>query len=129
MKKFISKAILNSDKASAAKVDWSAAKHSVLEFGENHLRAAGFKIDYSAIESSTLELARSRFLAPKCVLTIEMTDGVIHHFSLRYSSFFKGDLPFAVKRKGIAVKSLWPKRILVFIALGYVIWRIVKGLL
>ncbi|MFA4828816.1 MAG: hypothetical protein WC855_10825 [Thermodesulfovibrionales bacterium] len=124
MKTFLCKAILNKEKTSEIGMDWATSKRCLLKIADDYIETANIKIPFSEIQSATLRIVPSAFFIPGCILSVVNTTGTVHHFGLRYSSYWKGDLPFMVERLSSHVPLLWPRRILILAILFWFIWKI-----
>lgn len=125
MKKFLCKAILNKKDSSDLGFDWAVSKRCIFKFSEDYLEVPGLKLQFAEIESATLRVIPSAFFVPGCVLSVKVTDGAMHHFGLRYSSFWKKELPFSVERSKSKPPLLWPRRILIVCLFAWIIWDII----
>jgi hypothetical protein len=94
--------------------------------GDDHLEAGKTKVAFSEIKTATLRIVPSAFFLPGCILSLETNTGDNHHFGLRYSSFWKKDLPFKVERKKVAVPTIWLKRLVIIGMFIFLIWSFVK---
>lgn len=124
MKTFLCKAISNKEKTSELGMDWATSKRCFLKVADDYIEAANIKIPFSEIQSATLRIVPSAFFMPGCILTVVNTTGTVNHFGLRYSAYWKGDLPFKVERLSSQVPLLWPRRILILAILFWLIWKV-----
>jgi len=92
-------------KATTAKGDqmkygynWLFARRSRLKVFEDHLECGDWKIKNEEIKEATLYSIRSILFFPGFVLMIK-TEEKTYHFGLNGGKYWKGELPFDVKRE------------------------------
>jgi hypothetical protein len=128
MKRFVCKAVLNSDTTTDIGLDWAMAKRGILSVDDSYIQMNDLKIPFSEISSAMIRIVPSAFFLPGCILTIKTERGT-HHFGLRYSKYWKGTLPFNVARTEVRVPYLWPRRIIAVVILFYMVFRIIESLI
>ena len=90
-----------------------------------HLECGDWGIDYSDIKNAVLCSFRSFFLRiPGHILTVETEDRT-YHFGLNgWGRFWKGDLPFEVKRENGKLGFTWFSIVMRLVLIGYVAYAI-----
>ena len=126
MKTFICKAILDKNRTPDVGMDWAISKRCLLSIGEEYLVAWGNKLMFSEIKKATLRITPSTFFLSRCILSIETRDGVLNHYGLRYSSFWKNELPFEVERINVNIPNVWFSRAFIVGMVLLIVWYLIK---
>jgi hypothetical protein len=124
MKRFACKAILNKATSSNLGLDWATANRCLLKVTDEYMEAIGKRIPFPDIVLADLRIVPSAFFIPGCILTVNTVAGMRVHFGLRYSSFWKNNLPFPVNRSSVTVPLLWPRRIINLAIFAWLLWWI-----
>ena len=124
-KRFSCKLISNKEEVSLLGKDWAYAKRCFLEFGNNKLIFPENDIYFNEIKLATMRIYRSAFFIQGCVLTIK-GDSFIHHFGLKYSDFWKAELPFKVERVNERPPFLLLRQSLIIILIIYVLYQLAQ---
>lgn len=100
--------------------NWVTSRRGFLKIFEDRLECGDWCIDYADINKAVLCSFRSFFLRiPGYILTVE-TEGRTYHFGLNgWGKFWKGDLPFQVKREAGKLRFTWFSILLRVILAGY----------
>ena len=92
-------------KATAAEGDqmkygpnWAFSRRAPLKVFDDHLECGNWNINTNEIENAVLYSIKSIFLFPGYVLKIE-TKEKCYHFGLNWGKFWKGELPFQIRRE------------------------------
>lgn len=104
--------------------NWMLSRRATLKVFEDRLECGDWTVPLSDVSEAVLYSIRSTFFIPGYILKIQ-TPGRTYHFGLNGGSFWKGELPFRVKRKkgklGYSVFSIIVRAVL-FGYLGYLLW-------
>lgn len=100
--------------------NWVISRRGSLHIFDDHLECGNWQIKYGDIHSAVLYSFRSFFLRiPGYVLTVETAERT-YHFGLNgWGPFWKGELPFAVKREKGKLGFTWFSIIVRLILVGY----------
>ena len=105
--------------------NWLLSRRARLKVFSDRLECGDWKIKREEISSAVLYSIRQSLVIPGYVLKVE-TDGKTYHFGLNYDSFWKGELPFPVKREpGKLTYSTFSIaiRLAAMGALAYFLWQ------
>lgn len=122
---FTCKAILDRNEMPNSSREWNRAKKYTLTFEEDGLAYGSIFTPYTEIESATLHIYKSAFFFEYGILRIETPTGN-HFFGIKYSDFWKGELPFTLEHKEEESPYILYRRILMIGIVVYIIWEIVK---
>ncbi len=104
-------------------LSWVFSRRAILQVWPDRLVCGDWAIPYSEIEEAVLFETRANFIIPCYVLRVKVGFS-IYQFGLNPSSFWKGELPFAVTRESMRAQFS-PFSVGVRVALiGYVIYLI-----
>lgn len=122
---FTCKAILDSEEMPRSSKQWTRAKKYTLTFKETGLAYGSFFTPYAEIEKATIHIYKSAFFFEYGILSLETTAGK-HHFGIKYSDFWKQDLPFRVEHNEEETPYILFRRILMLCIVAYIFWEFVK---
>ena len=122
---FTCKAILDKEEMPSSSKQWTRAKKYTLTFKDNGLEYGVFFTPYSEIEKATLHIYKSAFFFEYAILALETTAGK-HFFGIKYSDFWKEDLPFAIEHREEETPYIFFRRILMVCIIVYIVWEILK---
>ena len=104
--------------------NWVLSRRGILKVFGDRLECGDWRIPYSDISEAVLYSIRSILFIPGYVLRIQTKDRT-YHFGMNWGAFWKGQLPFAVRREkgklGYSVFSV-AVRLLLLGYLGYLLW-------
>ena len=107
--------------------NWVVARRAILRVTSDAFECADWKIPYCEIDDAVLFSTR-QLLIPGYVLRVRSA-GKIYQFGLNPGRYWKGELPFPVRREkaklGYSRSSLITR---VFLLFGFVLWLIGKFL-
>ena len=106
---------------------WVTSRRAILKIFDNHLECGNWTVNYSEIRNAKLYSFRSPVLrVPGYILTVE-TDDLTYHFGLNgWGKFWKGDLPFDVKREQGKLGFTWFSvivRVVLAACIAYKLWE------
>lgn len=113
MKKFLCKAIFDTENTSNTGFDWAKLKRCILKITENNFEINNRTIAFSGIQKMKLRIVPSAFFIPGSILSISMTNGSTHHFGLRHSKYWERDFDFPIEFQKVTVPLLWVRRTIV----------------
>ena len=119
-------------KATTAKGDqlkcgpsWAIAKRGFLKVFADRLECGKWIIPNASIKEAILYSIRSNLFIPGYILKV-VTDEKVFHFGLNWGGFWKGDLPFEVRREksglGYSISSLI-SRFVFLVCIFYFLWE------
>lgn len=104
--------------------NWLFSRRGMLKVFDDRLVCGDWSIPFSEISEATLYSYQSSFFIPGYVLKVQ-TAQKTYHFGLNGSAYWKGDLPFPVKREksnlGYSPFSV-VVRVLAVVCLVYWLW-------
>lgn len=107
-------------------LSWVLARRALLEVWPDRLVCGDWTIRYDEIRGAVLFSVRSSFLIPGYVLRIRHGKD-IYQFGLNWGRFWKGDLPFHVRReKATLGYSPWSLSVRIVIV-GLLLWQFAPG--
>ena len=104
-------------------LSWLASQRGTLRVMSNALEFGGLRIRYDEIDEAVL-IATSQMFIPCYILRI-LWKNRIYQFGLNPGSYWKGELPFSVKRERMRLGYSWFStlaRVIVALLLGYLVW-------
>lgn len=105
---------------------WLLARRATLKLYDDHIECGDWRIDYAEIREEVLSSFRSHLLRiPGYVLAIR-TDAATFHFGLNGWAYWKGELPFPVRREKAMLRMSPFSLIVRLLAVGYLaylVWR------
>jgi hypothetical protein len=122
---FMCKIILDSEQLPSSNKQWTRAKRCTLTIPAGGLQFKDIFIPFEDIEKATLHIYQSALFFEYAVLSIT-SGGKTHHFGIKYSEYWKGDLPFSVERVQEETPYLLFRRALMVIILAYIIMEIIR---
>ena len=122
---FACKAILDKEEMPSSSRQWTRAKKYTLTFEEKGLAYGTIFTPYSEIEKATLHIYKSAFFFEYGILALETTAGK-HFFGIKYSDFWKKDLPFEIEHREEETPYILFRRILMISILVYILWEVMK---
>jgi hypothetical protein len=125
MPPFACKVILNSEELPKLSRQWTRAKRCTLTFKKEGLWYLDLFTHYSEIDEATIHVYQSALFFEYGILSISTPTGR-HHFGIKYSEEWHGELPFAVKRIHEETPFLLFRKSLIFCIIIYIFWEILK---
>jgi hypothetical protein len=119
------KAIVAEGNIAGVALSWTMSRRGYLKIFDDQLRCGGWTIPYRDIEEAILFTGWGIFL-PGHVLLVR-TRKRSYKFGLNLGRFWKGELPFEVKRGGYRFRRSWTLiavRIATLAALAYCAWNL-----
>lgn len=105
--------------------DWTRAKSCKLSFTKNGLEYLDTITPYEEITQATIHIYQSAFFFEYGIFSIS-THHFTHHFGIKYSDYWKGELPFPVERIAEETPFILFRRSLIIMILVYIFWEVVK---
>lgn len=106
--------------------NWTYSRRAILKLFPDRLQCGNWSIAYSDVDEAVLYSVRAGLLRIPCyVLRLETSDGT-YHFGLNPGKYWKGDLPFPVRREVGTMRYSWTSLATRLVLAGCVIywlWR------
>jgi hypothetical protein len=106
--------------------NWLLSRRGTLRVFDDHLECGDWRIELAEIRSAILFSFRSTFLRiPGYILSIETPDRTFH-FGLNWGSYWKGELPFPVRRERGKLSYTWFSllvRLVLVAYVAYLVWH------
>ncbi len=121
------KSVLLEGSVAGAALSWTVARRGYLRIFNDQLRCGSWRIPYDDIEDAVLYTGWGLFL-PGHILLVR-TRKRTYKFGLNLGGFWKGEVPFPLKRDGYRIKGsrgLLVLRALLLALLGLIAWGIVQ---
>lgn len=122
---FSCKVILNSEELPRLSRQWTRAQKCTLTFKEDGLAYLDQFTPYTKIEKATIHIYQSALFFEYGILSISTLEGK-HHFGIKYSEEWQGELPFAVERIKGETPFLLFRKSLILCIIVYIFWELVK---
>lgn len=122
---FKCKVILDSDEMPKSSRQWTRAKRSELVIDSRGLTYANHFTSFNEIEEATIHVYKSALFLEYCILSIKNNNST-HYFGVKYSDYWKGDLPFEVKTVHEETPFLLFRKSLIILIIIYIFWEVVK---
>lgn len=122
---FKCKVILNSDELPRLSRQWTRAKRCTLIFEKDGLSYLDLYTPYSEIDEATIHIYQSALFLDYGIFSISTPAGK-HHFGIKYSEEWQGELPFAVERVNESTPFLLFRKSLILCIVVYIFWEILK---
>ncbi len=122
---FSCKIIKNSVELPKSNRDWTRAKRCKLTFTENGMEYLDTITPYEEITQATIHIYQSAFFFEYGIFSIS-TPHFTHHFGIKYSDYWKEELPFPVERIAEETPFILFRRSLIILILVYIFWEVVK---
>jgi len=121
----MTKAVCSKDGEEQSGFGWVTARRGILTVTDRELQLTGWVIRYDDIDEAVL-LSTRQWLIPGYLLRVRCRTGTTYLFGLNWGRFWKGALPFPVRR-GRARTRLSPLRLIIrgllLALLIYIVWR------
>lgn len=106
---------------------WVAARRGRLKVYDDRLECGDWRIDFDEIEDAVLFSFRSFFFRiPGYVLTVETPERTYHFGLGGWGRFWKGELPFGLRRETGRLGFSWfsiAVRVVLFGYVAYLLWQ------
>ncbi|KLU03610.1 hypothetical protein RISK_004037 [Rhodopirellula islandica] len=105
---------------------WITSRRARLRLFDDHLVCGDWTVHYEDIREAVLASFRSPILRIPGYVLSARTDDHTYHFGLNGWRYWKGDLPFPVKRANTRLRMSWLSMVARAILIGYVayaVWR------
>lgn len=122
---FICKVILNSDDFPQSNKQWTRAKKSKLHITGKGLSYEDYFVPFSEIKKATINIYKSALFMEYSILSIKHGE-TTHYFGLKYTDYWKGELPFALKTIHKDTPFLLYRKSLIILIVIYILWQVVK---
>lgn len=122
---FSCKLIQDSQELPKSSRDWTRARRCTLSFTDNGLKYLDFFIPYEDITKATIHIYTSAFFFEYGIFSIT-TNEFTHHFGIKYSDYWKEELPFPVERIAQETPFILFRKSLIILILIYIFWEVVK---
>jgi hypothetical protein len=122
---FSCKVILNSEELPRLSRQWTRAKRCTLIFEKDGLSYLDLFTPYSEIDEAKIHIYQSALFLDYGIFTISTPVGK-HHFGIKYSKEWQGELPFAVERVHESTPFLLFRKSLILCIIVYIFWEILK---
>jgi len=103
--------------------NWVVSRRGTLQVLSDALECGDWRIPYDSISEAVLFSTRQMFIP--CYVLRVAANGTIYQFGLNPGSFWKGDLPFPVKREKLRLKFSWFSivvRVILLASIVYWLW-------
>lgn len=125
LESFSCKIIPNSDSLPGSNKDWTRAARCTLNFTENGLEYLDYITPYAEITQATIHIYQSAFFFEYGIFSLSTAE-YTHHFGIKYSEYWKGELPFPVERIENETPYILFRKSLIILILIYIFWEVVK---
>ncbi len=122
---FPCKIILDHDELPKSSKQWTRAKKYKLVIDKEGLSYGGFFTPFEDIEKATMHIYQSAFFFEYSILSIKSGKST-HYFGIKYSDYWKGDLPFELEKIHEKSPYLLFRKSLIILILIYIFWEVVK---
>ncbi len=122
---FKCKVILDSDEMPKSSRQWTRAKRSELVIDSKGLSYSNHFTRFAEIEEAKIHVYKSALFLEYCILTIKKQNST-HYFGIKYSDYWKGELPFDVEIIHEETPFLLFRKSLIILILIYIFWEVVK---
>ena len=105
--------------------NWIVARRAILKIFDDRIECGDWTIPLSKISDAVLVTFRGNFFLEAHLLRIDTAEKT-YHFGLNAGEFWKGELPFEVKRERRKLAYSWFRiifRIILLCTLGYLLWE------
>ena len=122
---FSCKIIQNSVELPKSSRDWTRAKRCRITFAKEGLEYLDTFTPYADITKATIHIYPSAFFFEYGIFSIT-TSEFTHHFGIKYSDYWKEDLPLSVERITEETPFILFRKSLIILILIYIFWEVVK---
>jgi hypothetical protein len=107
--------------------NWVVSRRGILKVSTNALECGDWRIPYDTIEEAVLFSVRQMFI-PGYVLCVK-AGGTIYQFGLNTGQFWRGELPFPVRREAARLRYSWFSILVRLVAVGAVAYLLIRRFL
>src|SRR3954454_16407518 len=124
IRKFMTKATISEGDDLRYSPNWLVARRGILRVTTDALECGDWRIPYAEMDDAALFSVRQN-LIPGYVRRVK-AGGRIYKFGLTPTRFWRGELPFPVRREKSVLKYSWfslAVRVLLLLGLAYLVWK------
>lgn len=107
---------------------WITARRGILQVHADRLVCGDWIIPFTEIREAVLSSFRSTFGIPGYVLRVD-TEAKTYHFGLNGNRYWKGELPFPVRREKVKLRYSAFSIVARLLLVGFVIYHLVSRFL
>ncbi|MBM9606210.1 hypothetical protein [Desulfopila inferna] len=122
---FTCKIIPDSDELPGSSKQWTRAKRCTLRVLDDRLIYNDTYTSYAEMEKAEIHIYQSALFFEYGILSIK-AGGKTNHFGIKYSDYWKGELPFPLERIHEETPYIFLRRTLIVAIIAYILWEIIQ---